>query len=73
MTDELSCLTRGFAHVWRRAGCAWVVREPTGGLRDGFTGRMLGAIADAWTGATVESLTTWRAVTGGPRASTRST
>lgn len=55
VTDETSCLTRGFAHVWRRASGAWVVREPVGGLRDGFTGRVLGTIADAWTGATVES------------------
>ena len=55
VTGEHSCLTRGLAHVWRRAGGAWVVRDPNGGLHDGFSSRALGTIADAWTGATAGS------------------
>jgi hypothetical protein len=56
VTDELSCLTPAFAQLWREAGAGWVVRGGDGGLRDGFTGKQLGEIADVLTATRVSSV-----------------
>lgn len=48
VTDEHSVLTPVLADVWRQAGGSWVVREVGGGLRNGFDGRRLPALEDAW-------------------------
>ena len=47
-TDETSALTPALVQVWREAGAHWMVRDPDGGLRDGFTGRPLHAVGDLW-------------------------
>ena len=48
VTDELSVLSAAFANLWQRSGGSWVVREAVGGLRNGFDGRRLERIEDAW-------------------------
>ena len=48
ISDELSRLTPSFSRVWRLAGGSWVVRETTGAIRNGFDGRRLEQIEDAW-------------------------
>jgi Family of unknown function (DUF6177) len=55
VTDELSLLTPAFAEVWREAGASWVVRSPNG-LRDGFSGRRLSEIAEAFTASGISGL-----------------
>jgi Family of unknown function (DUF6177) len=55
VTDELSCLTPGFAEVWREAGAAWVVRSPNG-LREGFTGRRLSEVGEVFTAPGIRSV-----------------
>lgn len=57
VSDELSCLTPVFATVWREGGGAWVVRSPGGGLRDGFTGRVLASVEDVWQQPTAATTT----------------
>jgi hypothetical protein len=49
ISDEQSLLTTGFAWIWREGGGSWVVREAAGGLRNGFDGRRVDEIPDAWT------------------------
>ena len=46
VTDELSALTPVLTDVWRDSGARWVVRDPRGGLREGFSGRRLTAVPD---------------------------
>ncbi len=53
ISDELSRLTPALASVWRDAGGRWVVREPDGSLRDGFTGRRASSIDEAVTAPAV--------------------
>lgn len=48
ISDERSRLTPSFARAWRLAGGAWVVRETTGAVRNGFDGRRLEQIEDVW-------------------------
>lgn len=49
ISDELSTLTPAFAQIWRESGGCWVVRQADGGLRNGYGGRRLERIEDAWT------------------------
>jgi hypothetical protein len=55
VTDGLCALTPAFAEVWREAGAAWVVRGERG-LREGFSGRRLGDIADVLAAAPSPSI-----------------
>lgn len=56
VTDEYSKLTPLFAELWRDAGAYWIVKDAQGGMRDGFDGRRLERVEDAWSGARITSL-----------------
>lgn len=49
ISDELSSLTPAFSRVWQQSGGCWVVRQSDGGLRNGFGGRRINRIEEAWT------------------------
>ncbi len=56
VTDDRSSLTPAFDQVWRDAGCGWAIREPAGGIRDGFTGRRIDAVTDVFTSTPPETI-----------------
>jgi len=49
ISDELSSLTPAFSRIWRQSGGSWVVRQNDGGLRNGYGGRRIDRIEQAWT------------------------
>lgn len=49
ISDELSSLTPAFSRVWQQSGGSWVVRQNDGGLRNGYGGRRIDRIEQAWT------------------------
>ncbi|QGN34631.1 DUF6177 family protein [Microlunatus sp. Gsoil 973] len=49
ISDELSSLTPACARIWQQSGGSWVVRQSGGGLRNGFGGRRIDRIEEAWT------------------------
>jgi hypothetical protein len=54
VTDATTVLTSAFAETWRGGGGAWVVRGRSG-LREGFSGRRLGDVADVLTAEPVRT------------------
>ena len=56
VTDEHSRLSPVFSDVWREAGASWVVKDAHGGLREGFGGRRLTSVDQAWTAGPVTSI-----------------
>lgn len=49
ISDELTSLTPAFSRLWQQSGGSWVVRQNDGGLRNGYGGRRIDRIEQAWT------------------------
>ena len=49
ISDELTSLTPACSRLWQQSGGSWVVRQNDGGLRNGYGGRRIDRIEQAWT------------------------